>query len=104
MTTKATQAEDLRNWQVQDLVFRVEGAETGDFISFEAAKCTGCGQCALVCAANMWSVSKEKKKARLSPRYRDLCLECAACYAVCEPDAIEFRYPRGGSGIAIQHG
>lgn len=104
MKNKGTEDQVLQNWKVQDLVFRVEGEETGDFISFDAAKCTGCGQCALVCAANLWSVSEEKRKARLSSRYRELCLECAACYAVCVEDAIEFRYPRGGSGIVIKHG
>ena len=44
------------------------------------------------------------KKAKLSPKYKELCLECAACYAVCEADAIDFRYPNGGSGIIIKHG
>jgi ferredoxin-like protein FixX len=51
----------------------------------------------------MWAAPKGKK-ARLSPKYRELCLECAACYAMCEQDAIDFRYPDGGSGIIIKHG
>ena len=104
MGSKAGEPGDLQSWKAQDFVFRVEGAETGEFISFDDGKCTGCGECALVCAANLWSVPKEKKKARLSPKYRELCLECAACYAVCTQDAIEYRYPNGGSGIVIKHG
>ena len=95
---------DLIKWKVQDLVFRVDGADTGEFIIYDEQKCTGCGECALICAANLWSLPKDNRKARLSSKYRDLCLECAACYAVCEQDAIDFRYPNGASGIVIKHG
>ena len=103
MASKQTHTDDLTQWKVQDLVFRVEGAESGDFIFYDKQKCDGCGGCALVCAASLWTVP-EGQKARLSAKYRGLCLECAACYAVCEQDAIEFRYPNGGSGIVIKHG
>jgi ferredoxin like protein len=103
MTSKETRTDDLTEWKVQDLVFRVEGAEPGDFITYDEGKCDGCGGCALVCAASLWSVP-EGKKASLAPKYRELCLECAACHAVCQQDAIDFRYPNGGSGIIIKHG
>ncbi len=104
MAMKKNEARDLLNWKVQELVFRAEGAETGDFITYDADKCNGCGECALVCAASLWSLPGNGAQARLSSKYRENCLECAACYAVCEPDAIDFRYPNGGSGIVIQHG
>jgi ferredoxin like protein len=103
MTSKQTHADALNHWKVQDLVFRVEGAESGDFIFYDERKCDGCGGCALVCSAGLWTVP-EGRKARLAPKYRELCLECAACHAVCVRDAIEFRYPKGGSGIIIKHG
>ncbi len=103
MTSKATRTDDLTQWKVLDFVFRVEGAEPGDFIAYDDGKCSGCGDCALVCAASLWAVP-EGKKARLAPKYRELCLECAACYTVCEQEAIDFRYPNGGSGIIIKHG
>jgi len=103
MTNRETRTEDLTQWKVQDLVTRVEGADPGDFIVYDEGKCDGCGGCALVCAASLWAVP-EGEKARLAPKYSELCLECAACYAVCEQDAINFRYPNGGSGIIIKHG
>jgi len=103
MANKQKQSNDLTQWKVKDLVFRVEGADPGDFISYDEAKCNGCGDCAMVCAASLWTVPKGKK-ARLAPKYRELCLECAACYAVCEQDGIDFRYPNGGTGIIIKHG
>lgn len=103
MTSKQTHTDDLTRWKVQDLVFRVEGTVSGDFIFYDEQKCDGCGGCALVCAANLWVVP-QGKKARLAQKYRELCLECAACHAVCEQDAIEFRYPDGGTGIVIKHG
>ncbi|OGP57070.1 MAG: hypothetical protein A2V67_00400 [Deltaproteobacteria bacterium RBG_13_61_14] len=70
-------------------------------MTYDQSKCNSCGACSLVCSANLWAV---KDKAKLSPRYQELCLECAACYAVCENDAIAFRYPNGGAGIIIKHG
>ena len=103
MPNKQKQSNNFTKWKVKDFVFRIEGADPGDFISFDKNKCNGCGACAMVCALSFWTVP-EGKKARLASKYRDLCLECAACYAVCEPDAIDFKYPKGGTGILIKHG
>ena len=103
MADKIFDAEKLIDFKLKELVFRVDGAETGDFISYDESKCSGCGECAMVCSSNLWVVH-EGKKARLSLKYKELCLECAACYAVCSDNAIEFRYPNGGSGIIIKHG
>ena len=103
MARKETPTDDISEWKVQDLVFRVEGAQSGDFIFYDEQKCDGCGGCALVCGGSVWAVPGGKK-ARLATKYREFCLECAACHAVCEQDAIEFRYPNGGSGIVIKHG
>jgi len=103
MEKKKTNGNDFLKFKIKDLVFRVEGADTGDFITYDRQKCNGCGSCALVCATGMWSVPKGKK-AKISPKYREHCFECAACYAMCEQDAIDFRYPNGGSGIIIKHG
>ncbi len=101
---KKDTAEDLSKFKIKDYVFRVKDAEPGDFISYDASLCTGCGECAMVCSVSLWTLPKNAKKARLSKKYKELCLECAACYAVCEADAVDFRYPDGGSGIIIKHG
>ena len=103
MRNERSRTEDITQWKVQDFVSRVEGAAPGDFISYEEKRCNGCGECGLVCAASLWSIPVGEK-ARLAPKYRELCLECAACYAVCEQEAIDFRYPDGGSGIIIKYG
>ena len=103
MPGRPTHTDDFTKWKVQDLVFRIEGAETGEVIVYDEQKCNGCGGCAVACAAGLWSVP-EGKRARLARKYRHLCLECAACHAVCEQDAIDFRYPDGGTGIMIKHG
>jgi len=100
---KKSTVKDLQSFAIKDLVYRVAHARTGEFITFHKDKCNGCGHCALVCAATLWTISAHGK-ARLSPRYREHCLECAACYAMCDQDAIEFRYPDGGSGVVIRHG
>ena len=104
MARKATDSNDLTKFKLKDIVYRVENADSGDFIHHDKEKCTGCGQCVMVCAAGLWSVPRKGNKARLSPKYREHCLECAACYAMCDADAIDFRYPNGGAGIIIKHG
>ncbi len=104
MAKQSVKAGDFSKFKVKDIVFRNDDAATGDFITHHARKCTGCGECVLVCAASLWSVPKGKDKAKLSSKYRQHCLECAACYAMCSQDAIEFRYPNGGAGVVIKHG
>lgn len=39
-----------------------------------------------------------------SPRYQELCLECASCWEICEREATDFSYPRGGTGVVIEYG
>jgi len=76
--------------------------ETGDFIKLNIAKCNGCGQCALVCIVNLWLL--RGGKAQLKPDYKQKCLECAACYSVCDIGAIDFSYPTGGTGVVFLKG
>jgi ferredoxin-like protein FixX len=96
--------KDMTNFKIKDFVFRND-ADPGDFITFDEAKCIGCGLCVTICTVNLWSMGKARGgKAHLSPKYKELCMECAGCYAMCEADAIDFRYPNGGAGIIIKHG
>ena len=95
---------DMTNFKIKDFVFRSD-MDPGDFITFHEQKCSGCGKCATICPVNLWGAARENGgKARLSPKYKEMCMECAGCYAVCEQDAIDFRYPNGGAGIIIKHG
>ncbi|NPV58375.1 MAG: 4Fe-4S binding protein [Actinobacteria bacterium] len=89
------------DFEVKELVYRGEG-DTGDFISLDPERCDGCGLCAKVCSAGLWSL--KEGKARLAPRYRELCLECAACWEICAREAIDFSYPAGGTGVTIRYG
>lgn len=85
-----------------ELVKRVDADKMGDFISYDREKCNGCGLCAMVCSFNLWAV--KQGKAKLAVRYQELCLECGACEEVCEPGAIDFSYPAGGTGVVIEYG
>ncbi len=89
------------DFEVKELVYRGEG-DTGDFISFDPGRCDGCGLCVKVCSAGLWSL--REGKARLAPRYRELCLECAACWEICARGAVDFSYPAGGTGVTIRFG
>ena len=75
---------------------------TSDFISIDQNKCNRCGRCILVCVANLWR--KINNAISISEDYKERCLECAACYQVCEADAIDFHYPSGGTGIVYEKG
>lgn len=91
---------DISNIDVKKLVKR-EG-DTGDFIFIEESKCNGCGKCREVCSMMLWGV--KDGKAKLSNKYRELCLECAACWEICEQEAIDFQYPKGGTGVIYEYG
>jgi len=40
----------------------------------------------------------------ISEYYKEKSLDCEAYYQVCEPDAINFQYPKGGTGIIYEKG
>jgi ferredoxin-like protein FixX len=87
---------------LKSLVKRVDTDQMGDYITYDEEKCNGCGLCAVICSFNLWSV--KDGKARLAPRYQELCVECAGCWEVCDQEAIDFSYPKGGTGVVIEFG
>jgi ferredoxin-like protein FixX len=86
--------------RVEELVSRVPG--TGDFISIDKEKCTLCGRCLIICVMNLWK--KKGKSVYIVDDYQSKCLECAACYQVCDDGAISFQYPTGGTGVVFERG
>jgi ferredoxin-like protein FixX len=75
---------------------------TGNFITIDKSKCNGCNQCAIICIVNLWKV--KGGVASIINDYKIKCLECGSCAQVCEPGAINFTYPAGGTGIVYEHG
>jgi len=88
------------NLEVDGLTKRIPG--TGDFISINHDICNNCERCLIICIMNLWK--KKEGIIQLVDDYQSKCLECAACYQVCESGAIEFQYPAGGTGIVIEKG
>lgn len=86
--------------ELEGLSKRISG--TGDFISLDKTKCNNCDRCLIICIMNLWR--KNEGKVYLVDDYQSKCLECGACFQVCDAGAIEFNYPRGGTGIIIQKG
>jgi len=82
------------------LVYKDLPAE--DFLKINMDKCNGCGNCAIVCPSILWKI--RDKKAQLVSDYKQKCLECGACWQVCEPLAIQFEFPKGGTGIIVKFG
>lgn len=73
-----------------------------DFMSVDRERCTGCGDCVVVCPVLIWKLAK--KKAKPAADYRERCLECGACWQVCAADAIRFDFPESGKGIVVKYG
>ncbi|MHA1298037.1 MAG: indolepyruvate ferredoxin oxidoreductase subunit alpha [Candidatus Helarchaeota archaeon] len=85
---------------LKELIHR-EG-DPGDFITVNAENCVACGKCIVVCPVNLWVM--EKGKAKIRDLYKELCLECGSCWQVCDYNAVNFRYPRGGTGVVFKRG
>ena len=74
--------------------------EPGRFIRVDSKKCTGCGRCLKVCLAGCFEVVQ--KTARITSL--EWCMECSACWYICPEDAVEFSWPKGGSGFHTRYG
>jgi ferredoxin-like protein FixX len=88
------------NIELDGLTKRIPG--TGNFISIEKEKCNNCDRCLIVCIMNLWR--KDKGRIYIVENYQSKCVECAACFQVCEAGAITFKYPAGGTGLVIEKG
>jgi ferredoxin-like protein FixX len=88
------------NIELEGLTKRISG--TGNFISIDHDKCNNCGRCLIICVMNLWR--KKEGIIYIIDDYQQKCLECAACYQVCDAGAINFQYPKGGTGIVIEKG
>jgi len=63
--------------------------------------CKSCDHraCVHACPANCYSFDEETK--RISVVY-ETCLECGTCYIICDKEAIDWSYPRGGRGVCFR--
>jgi ferredoxin-like protein FixX len=73
-----------------------------EFMSVDRELCEACGDCVIVCPIFLWKL--EDRKAVLASDYKEKCLECAACWQVCDCGAISFDFPDGGKGIVVKYG
>lgn len=78
----------------------VEWIDADRFIRIDETNCTGCANCIKVCVPGCYEI--QNKKAVL--KNLDYCLECGACWFVCTNDAIDFSWPKGGTGFRTNLG
>lgn len=83
-----------------NLTKRIPG--TGDFITIDNDKCNRCGRCLIICIMSLWKM--KDKIVYIVDDYQSKCLECGGCYQVCDAEAINFRYPVGGTGVIYEQG
>ncbi len=73
---------------------------TGDFIKVRSELCNGCGACIKPCFVDCFELRNHKSKIQSY----ETCCECGACWFVCPENAIDFSWPKGGTGIIMKHG
>ncbi|MHC1590537.1 MAG: 4Fe-4S dicluster domain-containing protein [Candidatus Helarchaeales archaeon] len=73
-----------------------------DYLQVDLEKCIGCKKCSIICPMDLYEIIDGK--ARLDSDYQKWCLECAHCSVICPVGAIQFQYPKGGSGIIYEKG
>ncbi|TFG25404.1 MAG: hypothetical protein EU533_01185 [Promethearchaeota archaeon] len=73
---------------------------TEPFIQINEEICTGCANCVNVCLAGCFEI--KEKKAHI--KSLEECLECTACWYICEQDALIFTWPKNGTGYRSDWG
>jgi len=68
-----------------------------EHIKVDADKCNGCAKCYRICPTGSYEMVDGK--ADWSIFGMSYCGECGACRYVCPVDAIEWKYPEGGTGM-----
>lgn len=74
--------------------------ETGEFVRVDEEKCSGCGDCAKFCTRNVWVKDAQIYR----PKNLKDCVECGACWNICDEDAVIFEEPKGGTGVRFTYG
>ena len=66
-------------------------------------KCAKCEikACTFVCPANVYEWNEEEQK--IIVNYEN-CLECGACRVICSEKSLEWKYPKGTSGVTYKYG
>ncbi len=91
---------DIENVDLETISMHV--GDTGDFISVDNEKCNNCGRCLVICIKSLWK--KKEGNIYIIDEYKSRCVECGSCALVCEPGAIDFSYPAGGTGVVYENG
>ncbi|MFH2064401.1 MAG: 4Fe-4S binding protein [Pseudomonadota bacterium] len=72
----------------------------GEFITVDPELCIGCANCVKVCLGGCYEIVRKKAVIRSL----DKCMECGACWYVCDNEAISFSWPPGGTGFRTKWG
>lgn len=84
------------------LALNVYKLDTNPHISIVPKRCRRCRgrYCLRVCPARLFTLD-EKGDIRFN---YEGCLECGTCLIACRECAIEWSYPKGGSGVQFRYG
>ena len=78
--------------------FQIDG-QTHIILNKEICQSCEHHACVSACPANCYSYDEATK--RLDVVY-ETCLECGTCYVICDKEAVNWNYPRGGYGVCFR--
>jgi ferredoxin like protein len=83
---------------ITDHLFELTGyrIDKESHITVNREMCTSCDHRAFTCPAGCYEWNEAG--ARIDFAY-EACLECGACYIICDKGALQWNYPRGGFGV-----
>jgi ferredoxin like protein len=73
--------------------------QTHIILDREACKSCDHHSCVHSCPANCYTLNEETN--RVNVVYEN-CLECGTCQVICDKQAIDWSYPRGGYGVCYR--
>ena len=68
-------------------------------MKINSENCVGCHRCIPYCPVAAIKIMDDK-----SMIDQDDCVECGACWNVCDADAVIFEEPKGGTGVRFSYG
>ncbi|TAK36408.1 MAG: ferredoxin family protein [Chloroflexota bacterium] len=76
-------------------------ADAETHIRVDSARCRTCPHhvCTHICPAGCYTLSDDSE---ILLSYTG-CLECGTCRVMCDQEAIDWNYPRGGFGVSLRY-
>ncbi len=97
------QQNDKNKKSIQDKLSTIKyNCDNTSHLIPDKKKCAKCKEktCTFICPADVYSI--DESSGEIIVQYEN-CLECGACRIACPKQAIDWKYPKQGSGVIYKH-